>query len=198
MHTHLVTCQVMGRTPFDAEAYEKSTTPGGGGVPGGIDLIEFVTGPEGAARIPRARLQGHGQGEPRLPDQNPGQVRATGRCDGAPGLRLPLPHRRARGQRHDEAVHGHAVASCAENDPRSFFVTRRLDRLRKASRQIAALDETQQYCFAWKAVLRRGILRGRCRMPRVTWGSHCGKSRFPTEHCLSTGLVPAPEMARPI
>jgi spore coat protein A len=46
MHTHLVTFQVIGRTPFDAEAYEEAyEPPGGGGVPGGIDPTPFATGP---------------------------------------------------------------------------------------------------------------------------------------------------------
>ena len=44
MHMHLVTFQVVGRTPFDAEAYE--TAYGGeNGVPGGIDPTPFATGP---------------------------------------------------------------------------------------------------------------------------------------------------------
>jgi spore coat protein A len=44
MHMHLVTFQVVGRTPFDAEAYEAAYgTPSG--VPGGIDPTPFVTGP---------------------------------------------------------------------------------------------------------------------------------------------------------
>jgi spore coat protein A len=44
MHTHLVTFQVVGRTPFDAEAYEDTYgTPNG--VPGGIDPSPFATGP---------------------------------------------------------------------------------------------------------------------------------------------------------
>jgi spore coat protein A, manganese oxidase len=44
MHTHLVTFQVVGRTPFDAEAYQ---TDNGGplGVPGGIDPTPYATGP---------------------------------------------------------------------------------------------------------------------------------------------------------
>ena len=46
IHSHLVTFQVVGRTPFDAEAYEEAyEPPGGGGVPGGIDPVDFVTGP---------------------------------------------------------------------------------------------------------------------------------------------------------
>jgi spore coat protein A, manganese oxidase len=46
MHTHLVTFQVVGRTPFDAAAYEEAYEPaGGGGVPGGIDPTPFATGP---------------------------------------------------------------------------------------------------------------------------------------------------------
>ncbi len=44
MHTHLVTFQVMGRTPFDVEAYE-AAYGGDNGVPGGIDPTPFATGP---------------------------------------------------------------------------------------------------------------------------------------------------------
>jgi len=44
MHTHLVTFQVIGRTPFDAEAYEEAYG-GPNGVPGGIDPTPFATGP---------------------------------------------------------------------------------------------------------------------------------------------------------
>jgi spore coat protein A, manganese oxidase len=44
MHTHLVTFQVVGRTPFDAAAYEEAYE-GPNGVPGGIDPSPFATGP---------------------------------------------------------------------------------------------------------------------------------------------------------
>ena len=44
MHTHLVTVQVIGRTPFDAEAYQ-AAYGGLHGVPGGIDPTPFATGP---------------------------------------------------------------------------------------------------------------------------------------------------------
>ena len=44
MHMHLVTFQVVGRTPFDAEAYEDAHG-GRNGVPGGIDPTPFATGP---------------------------------------------------------------------------------------------------------------------------------------------------------
>jgi spore coat protein A len=44
MHTHLVTFQVIGRTPFDAEAYEEAYG-GPDGVPGGIDPSPFAIGP---------------------------------------------------------------------------------------------------------------------------------------------------------
>ena len=44
MHTHLVTCQVIGRTPFDADAYE-AAYGGPDGVPDGIDPTPFATGP---------------------------------------------------------------------------------------------------------------------------------------------------------
>ena len=44
MHMHLVTFQVVGRTPFNAEAYEEAHG-GPNGVPGGIDPTPFATGP---------------------------------------------------------------------------------------------------------------------------------------------------------
>jgi spore coat protein A, manganese oxidase len=44
MHTHLVTFQVVGRTPFDATAYEEDNE-GAHGVPGGIDPRPYATGP---------------------------------------------------------------------------------------------------------------------------------------------------------
>jgi spore coat protein A len=44
MHTHLVTFQVIGRTPFDVQRYEESYESGHG-VPGGIDPTPFATGP---------------------------------------------------------------------------------------------------------------------------------------------------------
>jgi spore coat protein A len=45
MHVHLVQFQVMGRTPFDAEAYEAMYGTENG-VPGGIDPSPFATGLE--------------------------------------------------------------------------------------------------------------------------------------------------------
>jgi spore coat protein A len=44
IHTHLVTFQVVGRTPFDVGAYEEAYE-GHNGVPGGIDPTPFATGP---------------------------------------------------------------------------------------------------------------------------------------------------------
>ena len=44
MHTHLVTHQVIGRTPFDVDAYQ-AKYGGPKGVPGGIDPTPFATGP---------------------------------------------------------------------------------------------------------------------------------------------------------
>jgi spore coat protein A len=44
MHVHLVQFQVVGRTPFDVEAYEEAYG-GPDGVPGGIDPTPFATGP---------------------------------------------------------------------------------------------------------------------------------------------------------
>ena len=54
MHMHLVTFQVVGRTPFDAEAYERAYG-GSKGVPGGIDPTPFATGP---TRPPEAEERG--------------------------------------------------------------------------------------------------------------------------------------------
>jgi spore coat protein A, manganese oxidase len=44
LHLHLVTFQVIGRTPFDEEAYERAYGSWQG-VPGGIDPTAFATGP---------------------------------------------------------------------------------------------------------------------------------------------------------
>ena len=44
IHNHLVQFQVVGRTPFDEEAYEEAYG-GPNGVPGGIDPTPFATGP---------------------------------------------------------------------------------------------------------------------------------------------------------
>jgi spore coat protein A len=44
MHTHLFTHQVIGRTPFDVDAY-RAANEGPDGVPGGIDPTPFATGP---------------------------------------------------------------------------------------------------------------------------------------------------------
>lgn len=44
MHVHLVTFQVVGRTPFDVAAYQKAYG-GPAGVPGGISPWPFATGP---------------------------------------------------------------------------------------------------------------------------------------------------------
>jgi len=45
MHMHLVTFQVLGRTPFDAQAYEEAHEAAANGVPGGIDPTPYETGP---------------------------------------------------------------------------------------------------------------------------------------------------------
>ena len=44
MHTHLFNHQVIGRTPFDVEAYETANATASG-VPGGIDPTPWATGP---------------------------------------------------------------------------------------------------------------------------------------------------------
>jgi spore coat protein A len=45
MHTHLVTHQVIGRTPFDVDAYQTAAGSGPSGTPGGLDPTPFATGP---------------------------------------------------------------------------------------------------------------------------------------------------------
>ena len=45
MHVHLVQFQVIGRTPFNAEAYQEAYGDESNGVPGGIDPSPFATGP---------------------------------------------------------------------------------------------------------------------------------------------------------
>jgi spore coat protein A, manganese oxidase len=45
MHTHLVSVQVVGRTPFDPDAYLAACVDSTGSVPGGIDPTPFATGP---------------------------------------------------------------------------------------------------------------------------------------------------------
>jgi spore coat protein A len=54
IHTHLVTTQVIGRTPFDVEAYQ-AAYGGPNGVPGGIDPTPFATGP---MRVPAPEERG--------------------------------------------------------------------------------------------------------------------------------------------
>jgi spore coat protein A len=110
MHTHLFTFQVIGRTPFDVDAYE-SAYGGPDGVPGGDRPNAVCDWSDVAARSGRAGFQGHGQGQPRLLHDDPGKVRPARRRHGAADLRPPLPHRRARGQRHDAAVHRWSVTT---------------------------------------------------------------------------------------
>ncbi len=45
MHIHLVTFQVVGRVPFDAETYTAAAGVGPEGVPGGVDPWPYATGP---------------------------------------------------------------------------------------------------------------------------------------------------------
>jgi len=45
MHPHLVTHQVVGRVPFDVDAYVAAVGEGPLGVPGGVDPTPFATGP---------------------------------------------------------------------------------------------------------------------------------------------------------
>ena len=80
MHTHLVTFQVVGRTPFDADAYQAAY---GGlyGVPGGNRSDTVRDRADGAAGPDGARVQGHRQGQPRIFHDRARQVRPADRCD---------------------------------------------------------------------------------------------------------------------
>ena len=93
MHTHLVTFQVIGRTPFDVEAYE-AAHGGPNGVPGGIDPTPFAIGP---MRPPAPDERGFKD----TVKANPGEfydysseIRPPDGRNGSAGLRPPLPYRR--------------------------------------------------------------------------------------------------------
>ncbi len=78
MHMHLVTFQVVGRTPFDAEAYEERYgTADGGPRRNRPDAIRDWSDASSGAR--GAWLQGHGEGESRLLHHDPGEVRVAER-----------------------------------------------------------------------------------------------------------------------
>ena len=84
MHTHLVTFQVIGRTPFDVEAYEEAYERAERRAR--RDRPDPVRDRSDAAARPRgARIQGHGQGEPRHVHDHPRQVRPAGRRDRTAG-----------------------------------------------------------------------------------------------------------------
>ena len=108
MHMHLVTFQVVGRTPFDVQAV-RGAVRGRERSAGRDRSLTIRNGPDGSAGPERTGLQGHRQGEPGLLHDDPGEVRPTGRRYGAAEVRAPLPHRRARRQRHDAAVHRHPI-----------------------------------------------------------------------------------------
>ena len=108
MHTHLVTLSG-GR----ADAVRRRRLPGGPWRPERRpwrdrpdpvrNRADAAAGPDGA------RVQGHCQGQPRVLHDRTREVRPTKRRDYAADLCLPLPHPRARRQRHDAAIHGHST-----------------------------------------------------------------------------------------
>ena len=73
MHTHLVTFQVVGRTPFNVEAYEEENE-GAHGVPGG-DPTPYATGPMEPPAPDERGFQDTVKADPRLLHDHPGQVR---------------------------------------------------------------------------------------------------------------------------
>jgi len=114
MHTHLVTHQVIGRTPFNVAAYAAKVGVGRNGVPGGTDPTPFATGPMHPPRPDGTRLQGYCQGQPRVLHEDQSKIRFADRRVHAADLCLPLPHRRARGQRHDASVCRDALGRMVE------------------------------------------------------------------------------------
>ena len=124
IHLHLVQFQLLERQPFNAAAYLAAWNawpaqpgrrrPGPPSRPLGRPVRQRR---RQAARPQRAGLQGHDPRQPRrdhphrreVPDPGPGRLRPgrdlheRGRPD-TPGLRLALPHPRARGQRDDAQV----------------------------------------------------------------------------------------------
>ena len=108
MHTHLVTFQVVGRTPFDVAAYQ-AAYGGPNGVPGGIDPTAVRDRGDAPPRPDGTRLQGYCQGQPRDLHEDQSKIRFADRRVRAADVCSPLPHRRARGQRHDAAVHSHVA-----------------------------------------------------------------------------------------
>lgn len=110
-HSHLVTFQVVGRTPFAVDAYLAAAPKSpDGSVLGGFNPTPFATGPMQLAE-PTER------GFKDTVKANPGYfttIRAryelpTGVT--APQTYVPLPHPRTRRQRHDAAVHGRALSA---------------------------------------------------------------------------------------
>jgi spore coat protein A len=63
MHMHLVTFQVVGRTPFDAAAY-RTDHGGPSGVLGGVDPSPYITGPPEPARITERGFKDTVQADP--------------------------------------------------------------------------------------------------------------------------------------
>ena len=93
--THLVTFQVVGRTPFDVEAYE-AAYGGPNGVPGGIDPTPFATGPMEPSDPTERGFKETSKANPGEFTTIRAKIRFADRCEPATELRPSLPHRRAR------------------------------------------------------------------------------------------------------
>src|SRR5262249_31145933 len=96
------------------------------------------------------------------------------------GLRFSGCQRRSRGRRfRGYRAAGGCTRELQEAREEARLVPHAPEEVREEGESVAgvgatALDEKQWFCLAWKAALRREILRGRCR--RRTW-SLCG-ARF--------------------
>jgi hypothetical protein len=110
MHLHLVTFQVVGRTPFDANAYA-AAYGGPNGVPGGIDPTPFATLPMQAPAPEERGFKDTAKANPGAFTTIRAKFELPAGGQHAAALRAPLPHRRIRGQRHDAAVHRRPVTT---------------------------------------------------------------------------------------
>jgi hypothetical protein len=100
IHLHLVQFQIVDRRPFDAEGY-KATLEQARRRRERVEPRPVLLGPRGGPGRERARVEGHRAHQPGPGHAHPCAVDAAGGRRGAPALRLPLPHPRARGQLDD-------------------------------------------------------------------------------------------------
>ena len=123
MHLHLTRFQVVDRWAFDVARYTADARRPRRGGQAEPDPMSSQVQPEALVEAWRrpggARVEGHRAGEPRSVHAHPSEVRPAARRQRPPAVRLPLPHPRARGQRHDAAVRRAAVGVQAQHTTRA-------------------------------------------------------------------------------